>query len=264
MPELETIDLSKNKIKVIERNCFKNLKLSRLDLSNNQISDVGWTQLPFLKMLNLENIFVEIIPTNAFRGSPLLESLLLKNNNLNILESGCFNGLQNLRIINLSNSKLSSLNENNFNHFSSIFDKTNQIELLDIGYNGIENIDKDAFKDFPRLNKLILNFNKIENLTFLNQIPSLQYLNLEHNLIQSVNCEIFNLKELILKENLISSVEKIFEKLRKLVSIDLSENPLKKFEIRNHIECERVKFINLTNCQLRSLDPELLEFTFPR
>lgn len=233
-------------------------------MSNNRIADLSWTQLPFLKILNLENTFIKFLPTNAFFRSPLLESLVLKGNDLQILETECFKGLQNLRTIILTNTKLTSLNENNFTNFSSLFDKTNQIQIIELGNNDIDIIDKDAFKDFPKLKKLVLNFNKIEDLSFLNQIPSLQYLHLEQNLIKSVDFQIFNIKELILKENMISSVEQIVENLQKLVSIDLSENPLEKFKIRNHVVCERVKFINLTNCKLRAINPEILESTFPR
>lgn len=246
MPDLVTLDLSKNLIKVIERNSFvKLIRLARLDLSKNRISDLSWTQLPCLRTLNLGDSYIKNIPRNAFEGSPLLELLFLNKTDINILEEGCFKGMPNLRIINLSDSELPSLKEGSFIDFGSLFDKNNQIEILDLGYNGIESIDKDAFKDFPNLKKLVLNFNKINDSSFLNQLASLEYLNLEHNLI--------------------SSVKTIFEKLTKLVSLDLSENPLEKFDVpKFHVESENLKFINLTNCKIRNIDPEVMETNFPK
>lgn len=131
LPELTTLDLSKNKITSIEEYAFENnKKIKKLDLSNNQLVILPENLSKSLEILILnENLIFDLpkskififgnnlikfecntcgitaISKENFKKLPKLKELSLNNNNISFIEDASWN----------SNSKLNYLNlENNF------------------------------------------------------------------------------------------------------------------------------------------------------
>ena len=137
MQSLEKLDLSSNRISVLEPRLFRrlnNLKelilhknqiysireeafgglqsLRRLILSNNRISDVQanfFTEMKNLRELRLENNQISAIDMEAFRGLKSLEQLNLENNKISTFHLGMFTGLNNLTRLSVSINQITQI-----------------------------------------------------------------------------------------------------------------------------------------------------------
>jgi Leucine-rich repeat (LRR) protein len=112
MKLLEVIDLSGNKIKVLDAHVFSSLiSLRELNLGENEI---------------------EYIDEDAFEGLTSLKSLNLKNNNILFLHPKLFERLNNLETINVDGNNIANLNENLFSsnpYLTSVLHSTKGFEI---------------------------------------------------------------------------------------------------------------------------------------
>ncbi len=121
-----SIDLSKQEIRVVPEGAFFHIKVKKITLDHNPISDrlnvnafagvegvleelsLSNCALPYLRqelliaMKNLRRLFLwgngfKEIPYGIFLGTPYLEELFLWSNNIEHLEENMFTGLSNLR-----------------------------------------------------------------------------------------------------------------------------------------------------------------------
>ncbi|XP_030760387.1 leucine-rich repeat-containing protein 15-like [Sitophilus oryzae] len=97
---LAELDLSHNKIKIVEADALNHMKnLRQIDLSNNLIStyDPKWfLDAPNLSQLHLENNFVRALPESAFRNLIDLESeinIFFSFNRINFVHPLAFNDM---------------------------------------------------------------------------------------------------------------------------------------------------------------------------
>lgn len=81
MYRLEIIDLSSNKIEIIETDLFSNLKsLKKLFINDNNLKTLNNFNLPQLTLLELSDNFLNIIPIETFKKCFKLKELYLDNN----------------------------------------------------------------------------------------------------------------------------------------------------------------------------------------
>lgn len=125
-------------IEEIERGCFEGL--------------------PKLKRIWLGGQNFKIIPHGIFNGLPL-EYLYLAANDIAIIETEAFQG-RNLKRLFLDKNQLSHFDPNWFGG-----DTVESLIALYVHHNNIRFINRKAFHQFPRLEKIDFSFNQIEYIS---------------------------------------------------------------------------------------------------
>uniref|UniRef100_G1PL83 Toll-like receptor 9 n=2 Tax=Myotis lucifugus TaxID=59463 RepID=G1PL83_MYOLU len=265
----QAIDLSLNNIFFIGQKQFKDFPpILCLNLSSNgngqALNGSEFSALPKLKYLDFSHNKLDFDADSAFNELPELEVLDLSNNEHYFQIAGVthrlgfIKNLTKLKVLNVSQNSIYTLTEYNLSSTSlkqlvfsgnrldilwkaadkryvCIFRNLNVLEELDISFNNLERIPKQAFINLPRnLTKLYLNDNKLRffNWTLLQHFPQLQLLDLSRNclyyLTDSLSKITSSLQTLLLSENLIAHMPSGFvSENSSLVTLDLSSNKLK-------------------------------------
>jgi Leucine-rich repeat (LRR) protein len=97
------------------------------------------------------------------------------------IEDGAFNSLTDLINLKLSNNNIREIGNKMFSF--------PDLKVLYLDGNGLEGIDDDAFAQLPKLQKLLLQHNQLEKMSFT--LPSsLNDLDISHNHISSVTTDL--------------------------------------------------------------------------
>ncbi|KAI4470908.1 hypothetical protein MML48_1g15509 [Holotrichia oblita] len=110
LPNLEILDVSKNKIRKIHKNTFiHNKNFQTLLLSHNNI--MLPRKSPFLSSQSLINLYlsnnnIKRVPPIAFTELPSIRALFLDSNMIVKLKPTVFTPLKNLRYLHLGNNRL--------------------------------------------------------------------------------------------------------------------------------------------------------------
>ncbi|KAH8922757.1 L domain-like protein [Atractiella rhizophila] len=185
---LHELNLSQNGMKRIPQGIKFATGLTRLDVSNNNLSELDHVQLYELKELR---------------------TLKLHNNNLRDLPK-YFVRLEGLKFINLSNNRFETFPpvlceminlvelDISFNEIGSIPDEIGNLqnlERLTILSNRLTSIPA-SFAKLEKLEVLDCRRNSIANVSFLSNLPSLRKVQIEHNPITSFDIHLPSLREL--------------------------------------------------------------------
>ena len=204
-------------------------KVIRLDLSNNQLEDLGTVDLSNLKSL---------------------EHLRLQNNQINSLPEffTCFKNLQSL-----------DLSWNQFTDFPDVIFQLEQLEELDFSFNQIPKIPA-GISSLRSLQRLIATNNRINELpSSMRELTNLRELDLRFNQLQDVSLldGLVNLEQLYCGNNYITSFPTIASNLQYLHMI---KNPLSKL---NSISTSflAITYLNLSSARLASLPATLFDST---
>lgn len=187
--DIQVLDTSHNHFVLIPANGFGVLRrLRELYIHNNEISMVADKALAGLKALqifDLSNNKVVALPSELFKDSTgSIKEIYLQNNSISVLAPGLFANLEQLLALDLSK-----------NHLTSAW------------------INADTFTGLIRLVLLNLSYNRISKLepAFFKDLYTLQILNLEHNLLETIPADTFapmsNLHTLILSFNKITYLD---------------------------------------------------------
>ncbi|KAG5440822.1 hypothetical protein PCK2_000121 [Pneumocystis canis] len=196
-PELQTLDLSFNRIKHIQH-LEKCTKLKNLYFVQNKIARI--TGLDTLKeLINLELGANRIRTIENLEKLTQLEELWLGKNKITELKG--LETLQNLRILSVQSNRLTSI--------TCLEALADVLEELYLSHNGITSIE--GLQALKRLRVLDISNNKIEKLEYISQNIDLQELWASYN--QLSNFE---------------NIEKECKNMKKLVTIYLEGNPLQK------------------------------------
>lgn len=214
-------------------------------------------------------------------GENNLKKLNLSHNLLLTIDRKFLGNSQKLETLDLSLSEIKSIDKNSFNsskilnlnlNFNNIEDcqflePLNLIEALDLKENSIRSIKLSN----PELKYLNLENNKIENVDFDKSLMKLETLNLRNNPTLGSKTSNFdfleklpNLKSLNLENSQILTVGVIFQKLKKIENIFLSRNLLQQFDVSSKLEFVDLKSIDLSFCDLRGIDSNILKTSFPK
>ena len=128
-----------------------------------------------------------------------------------------------------------------------------EVVSINLDSNNIKELDWEKFKIFKNLNSIIISFNKITSIKWLEHLPNLKVLDLSKNKIKNISWieKWVNIQELILNFNNISSIEKLYD-LNSLTALHLAHNNLK--DISGMEKLKNLKEIHLEYNQLDNID----------
>lgn len=189
LAELKDLDLSDCLISTITFGDHLH-GLESLNLSRNKISliDVSFQQLVNLKSLNLSKSGVQI-NSDIFVDKKELQELdisYFSDNGLVSLEKDVFKDLVNLTILNLSGNKLERLGQGVFAYLPNL-------KWLDLKSNNLK-LKSDTFHGLDKLERLDLSSNSLEKLpvSVFSSLNCLESLNLSHNYNLEINERTFD------------------------------------------------------------------------
>ncbi|KAJ8893673.1 hypothetical protein PR048_006273 [Dryococelus australis] len=254
VPNLRTLEISRNNIKYLEPGTFRNLSqlyrlsawanrlqnltretfvglngLVGLDLTNNGIQELAddvFAELHNLKVLAMHANNFTYLPNNLFRNTRMLETIRINDNRgeLASLPPGLLANLTYLREAYLHRVSLSNLPED-------LFHGSMNLTIITLFGNNLKTLPAGLFRDNIRLLKLDLSSNKLEQLpdNIFSTLFELKLLDLSNNHLTKINehlfANIYNLESLFMRRNAISDVHGLaFFNLQRLRKFDISSN----------------------------------------
>lgn len=285
---LQKLDLSENAIVDIPRNAFSGVEnLIVLNISNNNhLGPVPSTlihPLTKLRILDLTNTGLKVLPVDLLAASFDMEILVLKHNALQEIQDGTFANMKNITTIDLSYNNIMSIRPSSFVNVMNIrrlilksnqlnafkgemFNTGTSLEELDISDNHISYLFPSSFRIHPRLRKLNMANNKL-NFFPSDLISTLQYLetiNLSGNLLKNIDeldfARLPRLRHLHLADNSIEALnEMAFHNSTQLQIVDLSGNKLDRIGERTFEGLLRLEYLNLERNNLTELPDTIFE-----
>ncbi|XP_068396635.1 leucine-rich repeats and immunoglobulin-like domains protein 2 isoform X5 [Eschrichtius robustus] len=199
--QLKYLNLSNNRITILEAGCFDNLSSSLLvvKLNRNRISMIPPKifKLPHLQFLELKRNRIKIVEGLTFQGLDSLRSLKMQRNGISKLKDGAFFGLDNMEELELEHNNLTEVNK-------GWLYGLRMLQQLYVSQNAVERISPDAWEFCQRLSALDLSYNQLTRLdesAFVG-LSLLERLNLGDNRVTHIADGVFrflsNLQTLIL------------------------------------------------------------------
>ncbi|XP_041845347.1 transforming growth factor beta activator LRRC33-like isoform X2 [Melanotaenia boesemani] len=231
------------------------VRLRRLDLSNNFIRQLHTLALPYLEQLDLSNNQLDLISDEAFENLARLEHLNLSRNGLNInagSNSKALQSLGSLRSLDISRNGLSN------DAVQLYLRRKSSLDQLKMTGNALTRLSHTLFRENIHLRTITIDDNLISEIapgTF-EPLSQLETLNLaKNNLGHICDFKLYQVKYLNLSRNSVEFfVTRENQHSYSLEILDLSYNKLLYFPIvpkKNHL-----KYLYLQNNMLGALGSE--------
>ncbi|VDI07207.1 netrin-G1 ligand [Mytilus galloprovincialis] len=227
--QTEQLDLKENDIEIIRNDTFSDLgNLTHLSLASNRIAELpgkAFGSLTKLTLLSLESNRITELPTKAFQSLTNLTYLHLAGNIIKAINEDVFFGLHNLNYLNLNENDIETIRNETFSDLGNL-------THLSVASNRIAELPAKAFGSLTKLTFLYLGDNDIESIhnESLRGLHNLHVLRLQKNLIHILRNGTFegmlHLQFILMAFNSLSDVSGLFEDLKKLKQLDLSDNQL--------------------------------------
>lgn len=252
---LEVLDLHGNLLRSLPIGLRRLQRLSSLNLSNNQLSmdDIEVVaEIQSLSDLKLANNNLEgaLLPTLGHLSN--LEVLDLRGNRLSSLPDS-FSDLTSLKVLNVSENQLKSLpfeilsrlpmielnaagNKLQGSLISASVDRFETLQTLNVARNALERLSENDTFDFPNLQTLAIDANRIRTLPCMSSWRSLLRLSAEDNSIAALPdgfVELDNLKYVDLTANDLSKLDERIGLMDNLAMFRISNNPLRERKFLN-------------------------------
>ncbi|XP_016078837.1 PREDICTED: leucine-rich repeats and immunoglobulin-like domains protein 2 isoform X3 [Miniopterus natalensis] len=257
---LLSLNLSNNRITILEAGCFDNLSSSLLvvKLNRNRISMIPPKifKLPHLQFLELKRNRIKVVEGLTFQGLDSLKSLKMQRNGISKLKDGAFFGLDNMEELELEHNNLTEVNK-------GWLYGLRMLQQLYVSQNAVERISPDAWEFCQRLSELDLSYNQLTRLdesAFVG-LSLLERLNLGDNRITHIADGVFrflsNLQTLNLRNNEISwaieDASEAFAGLTSLTKLILQGNQIKSITKKAFIGLESLEHLDLNNNAIMSI-----------
>ena len=283
--ELESLNLSNNRLSYIERAVFEGLeKLIDLDLSRNQLTrlppmvfgelpklehlNLSWNQIenfddtifPYdedviypLRTLDLSHNRLEALPDFVFNFVHL-QTLKLNDNRINgeVMEYTFFGPFQ-LKELNLSRNELAGLAD-------KAFHDNKQLESLWLQSNHIASVHSNAFAGLSALRALSLSRNELAELpeSVFSDLSSLENLWLYRNRLTDLPAGLFSglseLRTLSLSGNQLNSLtDELFSDLAALEQLWLLDNDIAEISGQTFTGLSNARSLSLSGNELMEL-----------
>ncbi|VFV31472.1 leucine-rich repeats and [Lynx pardinus] len=258
--QLKYLNLSNNRITILEAGCFDNLSSSLLvvKLNRNRISMIPPKifKLPHLQFLELKRNKIKVIEGLTFQGLDSLRSLKMQRNGISKLKDGAFFGLDNMEELELEHNNLTEVNK-------GWLYGLRMLQQLYVSQNAVERISPDAWEFCQRLSELDLSYNQLTRLdesAFVG-LSLLEKLNLGDNRVTHIADGVFrflsNLQTLNLRNNEISwaieDASEAFAGLTSLTKLILQGNQIKSITKKAFIGLESLEHLDLNNNAIMSI-----------
>lgn len=177
---LETIDLSSNRVPLVNANVFRNLtNVHRIDLSYNRIASLdvdAFTELVKLNYLDLTSNCISQLPDGIFAGLTSLEVLSLDHNQLKgaLIGDDLFETNINLAYVSLQYNQLTQIGPASFANLT-------QLRYLRLSYNRLKEFDQINF-----VTNLYVSHNDLELLKITSNI---KVLDAQYNQLYDLECD---------------------------------------------------------------------------
>uniref|UniRef100_A0A8B9GUV6 Ig-like domain-containing protein n=1 Tax=Astyanax mexicanus TaxID=7994 RepID=A0A8B9GUV6_ASTMX len=233
LPNLQHLDLSRNRVRRIEGLTFHGLhRLRSLKMQRNGITrlmDGAFWGLSNMEILQLEYNNLTEVSKGWLYGLLTLQQLHLAHNAISRIKPDAWEFCQKLAELDLNSNQLARLEEGSFMGLSVL-------EQLSIGHNRVSFIADGAFRGLSLLNTLDLKYNEISwTIEDMNgpfsALNNLRKLFLQGNRIRSVTKKSFTgldlLEQLDLSNNAIMSIQgNAFSQMKKLEELLLNTSSL--------------------------------------
>lgn len=280
--QLQILDLSRNLLSSLNSDAFSGLEntLISLDLSQNRITNLAGTPLTLLKLqrLNLSDNHLTDISRNFLTLLPSLQYLnISRNRHLNNIPVSLLHKLPQIEVLDLSYAgvrslppefliKSKSIREIYLTHNSileiaeGVFSNMSNITIVDLSFNNISNIKPSAFINVMNIRKLVLKGNQLTSFKgeFFNTGTSLEILDISDNQLSYLFPSSFRihprLREITACNNKFNFFPaELIANLQFLEFINLSNNQLKTIEELDFARLPRLRSLVLTHNQLESI-----------
>jgi Leucine-rich repeat (LRR) protein len=177
---IEQLDLSNNRISVVERRAFDKITgLRSLSLSKNDIKEIDVSYLIDLEVLNLGKNKIAKVNRSMLVNLTKLKYLDLNYNQIDFIDTMAFSRTVDLRYLDLSGNKLKNfvfdlnlsrlvslnLNENGIGHLvNGVFSNLTSIKILMIEKNELSALDTSLFSELKQLTLLTFDNNYLEKI----------------------------------------------------------------------------------------------------
>ncbi|KAB7506609.1 Leucine-rich repeat and immunoglobulin-like domain-containing nogo receptor-interacting protein 2 [Armadillidium nasatum] len=249
-PRLKSLNLAYNTIHSISDVLQYYELLEVLDLSHNNISNLGGDNFAVqkrLKDLNLSFNNLTHLDSKVFNGLKSLFKLDLSHNFISEISKSVFSSTPKLNTLLLSKNRLHTLNSVSFKGLKNL-------QVLDLCDNFFREVPRNCLTILENLETLLICRNRITYLKEFDLInPSLVTLSLLSNSISVIDGNalkhLINLKSLDVGDNLLGEIPSVsFKYLHSLESLDISRN---KFSIiRNKVfdDLQNLNEIHISRC----------------
>ncbi|XP_041934890.1 LOW QUALITY PROTEIN: leucine-rich repeats and immunoglobulin-like domains protein 3 [Alosa sapidissima] len=271
---LQVLRLNRNKLSNIPAKLFQLPNLQHLDLSRNRVRRIeGLTfhGLPGLRSLRMQRNGITRLMDGAFWGLSNMTVLQLEYNNLTEVSKGWLYGLRTLQQLHLAHNTISRIRPDAWEFCQALSE-------LDLSSNHLTRLEESSFAGLSVLDQLHIGNNKVSFVAdgAFRGLSRLQTLDLKNNEI-SWTIEDMNgpfrvldkLKKLFLQGNRIRSVTKSsFSGLKMLEHLDLSNNAIMSIQANAFSEMKLLTELHLNtssllcDCQLKWFPQWVAEHAF--
>lgn len=226
MPNLKSIDMSKNQLHHIHPESFTPIRdnnLEELWLSENSIDNAMTLRLildmfPKLRFLDVSRNQLQDIIYGSVQGHSRLEMLYLEHNKLQRVGRETFTAMPMLRELRLANNSLS-------NYLAIPLWNLPMLKGLDVSFNRFDKLERRMLATLPSLRRFDISHNMVSTLdptTFVDT-PNLEHINISHNNIASINSltltHLYHLYEFDASHNRLNQVSILCRKINIRVKI---------------------------------------------
>ncbi|XP_064450026.1 leucine-rich repeats and immunoglobulin-like domains protein 1 isoform X4 [Mirounga angustirostris] len=262
---LVMLRLSKNRITQLPMKAFKLPRLTQLDLTRNRIrviEGLTFQGLDSLEVLKLQRNNISKLTDGAFWGLSRIHVLHLENNGLVEVSRGWLYGLSALHQLHLSSNSIARINREGWSFCPKLHE-------LVLSFNNLTRLDEESLADLSSLSILRLSHNSISHIAegAFKGLRNLRVLDLDHNEISGTIEDtsgaftgLDSLSKLTLFGNKIKSVAKrAFSGLEGLEHLNLGENAVRSVQSDAFVKMKNLKELHISSdsflcdCQLKWL-----------
>ncbi|XP_061510197.1 toll-like receptor 6 [Anopheles gambiae] len=246
---VELIDLAENEITEIQKDAFKDLYLTHINISHNRLETIepkSFINCANMTVLDLSHNLIRAIPRTAFDETTYATEWIVTHNLLTNMTQLPLSNMTGLKILNVSYNNLVEIpkntfpklyelhtidvSHNNISHiYNAVFQNLLSLRNLNLSHNALEKIGPSTFGTLPTLLELDLSYNRLRDITrgALAKTTGLRFLHMQHNKLEKVFQIPISLNELNLSHNEIAEIpEKTWPTMNSLLGLDLSHNRL--------------------------------------
>lgn len=267
---VEVLNLAENEIIEIQKDAFKDLYLTHINISYNRLETIepkSFINCANMTVLDLSHNLIKSIPRTAFDETTYASEWLLTHNLLTNMSQIPLANMTGLRVLNVSFNNIVEIPKNTFpklyelhtidasnNNISFIYNAVFQnlfsLRILNLSHNAMEKIGPSTFGTLPTLLELDMSHNSLKDITrgALAKTSGLRFLMMTHNKLERIFQIPISLNHLNLAHNEISEIpDKTWPTMNALLTLDLSYNKL-----QNNLE--RGSFSGLLTLQRLNLE----------